>query len=111
DEFRLSDALEEALKIAVGANEYIDARKVWALPKEEKLAELSNLAERLRHLALMLLPFIPQTAQEISRQLGLPFTEKMLGKDFQITPAMKKWGGQKDWKSVGEPRILFAPLS
>ena len=111
DDFRLSDAIAEALKIAVGANEYIDARKVWALPAGEKSAELSNLAERLRHISLLLLPFIPQAAQEISRQLGVPYAENMLNKDFQITPAMKKWGGQKDWKKVGEPRILFAPLS
>jgi len=110
EEFRLSDALQETLKIAMGANEYIDARKVWALPAEEKSAELSNLAERLRHIALMLLPFIPQTAQEIARQLNLPYAEQMLEKTFQITPAMQKWGGQKDWKKVGEPRILFAPL-
>ncbi|MDD5041542.1 MAG: methionine--tRNA ligase [Candidatus Peribacteraceae bacterium] len=111
DDFRLSDAIQEAVKIAVGANEYIDARRVWALPAAEKTAELSNLAERLRHISLMLLPFIPKTAQEIARQLQVPYAEKMLVKDFQITPEMRKWGGQKDWKKVGEPRILFAPLS
>lgn len=111
DDFRLSDAVEEATKLAVGANEYIDARKVWALPAEEKKTELSNLAERLRHISLLLLPFIPASAQEISRQLGVPYAPKMLEKDFQITAEMKKWGIQKDWKKVGEPRILFAPLS
>ncbi|MEI8230597.1 MAG: methionine--tRNA ligase [Candidatus Peregrinibacteria bacterium] len=111
DDFRLTDALAEAMKIVVGANEYIDARKVWALPAAEKAAELSNLAERLRHISLLLLPFIPSTAQEISRQLGVPYAEKMLEKDFVITAKMKEWGGQKDWRKVGEPRILFAPLS
>lgn len=111
DEFRLADAVQEALKIAVGANEYIDTRKVWALPIEEKRAELANLAERIRHLSLMLLPFMPQTAQEISRQLGVPYAGKMPEKDFIITAEMKKWNSQKDWKKVGEPRILFAPLS
>ncbi|MFH0770459.1 MAG: methionine--tRNA ligase [Candidatus Peregrinibacteria bacterium] len=110
DEFRLSDGIAEALKIVVGANEYIDARKVWALPKEEKGKELSNLAERLRHIALLLLPFIPQTAQEISRQLSVPYAEKMFGNDFVITNDMKNWGGMKEWKRVGEPNILFAPL-
>ena len=111
DDFRLSDAIQVAVKIAVGANEYIDAHKVWALPEEEKLAELSNLAERLRHIALLLLPFIPQAAQEISRQLDVPYAETMLEKDFVITPAMKKWGGEKSWKNVGEPQILFKPLA
>jgi methionyl-tRNA synthetase len=58
----------------------------------------------------MLLPFTPQTAQEIARQLNVPYAERMLGKDFVISPAMMKWGSQKDWKTVGEPSILFAPL-
>lgn len=111
DQFRLSDAIQEAVKIAIGANEYIDAKKVWALSSEEKKAELTNLAERLRHIALMLLPFMPATAQEITRQLGVSYAEKMLEKDFRITSAMQQWGGQKDWKKAGEPRILFAPLS
>ncbi|MDD5075227.1 MAG: class I tRNA ligase family protein, partial [Candidatus Peribacteraceae bacterium] len=111
DAFELSEALGLALALADQANEAIDVRKVWALPKEEKSAALANLAERLRHIALLLLPFIPATAQEISRQLGLPYAEKMLEKSFQITGEMQQWGGQKDWKKVGEPRILFAPLS
>jgi methionyl-tRNA synthetase len=110
DEFRLSDAIQEAVKLAVGANEYIDARKVWALTGTGKITELSSLAERLRHIALLLLPFIPRTAYEISRQLGVPYAEEMLKKSFTITKGMRQWGEQKDWKTVGEPRILFPPL-
>jgi methionyl-tRNA synthetase len=78
---------------------------------DQKRAILTEFAEGLRHVALMLLPFIPQTAQEISRQLGVPYAEKMLDKDFVITKDMKQWGGQKDWKRVGEPKILYAPLA
>jgi len=111
DAFSLSDALGLALVLADQANEAIDVQKVWALPKAEKQAALSNLAERLRQIALLLLPFIPATAQEISRQLGVPYAGHMLEKDFQITKEMQQWGGQKDWKKVGEPRILFPPLS
>ena len=110
-DFDLSGALQNAVTVAEKANEYIDEKKVWSLPRDQKVAELSHLAERLRHLALFLLPFTPQTAQEISRQLGVPYADRMLEKSFQITPEMKKWGGQKDWKKTGEPRILFPPLS
>ena len=110
-DFDLSGALQNAVTVAEKANEYIDEKKVWSLPKDQKVAELSHLAERLRHLALMLLPFTPQTAQEISRQLGVPYAGQMLEKSFKITKEMKEWGGQKNWKAVGEPEILFKPLS
>jgi len=111
DGYKLSEALQNAMTIASDSNKYIDKRKPWELKGEEKGNLLSSLAEALRHLSLALLPFIPQTAQEISRQLGVSYADRMLGKDFVITESMKDWGSQKDWKSVGEPRILFAPLS
>ncbi|MDD5751908.1 MAG: methionine--tRNA ligase [Candidatus Peribacteraceae bacterium] len=111
DAFELSDALLLVTGMVSLGNRSIDALKPWGRNDDEKQWILSQLCEGLRHIALQLLPFIPQTAQEISRQLGVPYAEKMLEKSFQITEDMKKWGSQKDWKKVGEPRILFAPLS
>lgn len=104
--FELSNAIQHPLVLATLSNQYIDARQVWALKGKEKIAELSFLAERLRHIALLLLPFIPDTAQEISRQLNVPYAEKMLEKDFTIGD-LKEWGACTDWKSIGEPQILF----
>jgi len=109
--FGLSDALSDVMGMVSLWNGCIDDLKPWERNDDEKRWILSQLCEGLRHVALMLLPFIPQTAQEISKQLGVPYAEKMLEKDFKITAAMKQWGGQKDWKKVGEPRILFPPLS
>ncbi len=111
DAFDLAEALASATQQVKVSNFAFNDQKVWEQNGDRKKKDLSEFAERLRHIALMLLPFIPQTAQEISRQLGVPYAEKMLEKDFQITAAMKKWGGEKSWKKVGEPRILFAPLS
>jgi len=59
----------------------------------------------------MLLPFIPDTAQRISKQLNVPYAGEMLEKSFHITEEMKEWGGIKNWKRVGEPEILFEPLA
>ena len=108
--FELSEALSQALKLADAGNQRIDARKVWSLKGEEKLSELTALAEALRHIALLLLPFTPETAQKISVQLGVPYAAEILGKNFVITDEMKKWGGCREWKQVGEPSILFPPL-
>ena len=77
---------------------------------DEKRMILTAFAEGLRHVALMLLPFAPDTAYRISKQLNVPYAEKMLAREFVITKEMKQWGSQKDWKKVGEPEILFKPL-
>ncbi|MBI3336320.1 methionine--tRNA ligase [Candidatus Peregrinibacteria bacterium] len=105
----LFNAIQDPLILANLSNRYIDARKVWALKGKEKKEELSFLAERLRHIALLLLPFVPGTAQEISRQLNVPYADRMLDKDF-VLGDLKEWGACKDWKRIGEPKILFAPV-
>jgi methionyl-tRNA synthetase len=111
DTFDLSGALQYALLLADEGNRMIDDRKPWALKGEEKKLVLSKLAELLRHLSLMLLPFIPETAKRMSLQLSAPYAKNMLEKNFVITDEVKKWGGCVDWKQVGEPEILFPPLS
>lgn len=110
DQFEFSVAIQQAMQLADTLNAGMDQAKPWTLEGGEKLALLSRFAESLRHLALLLLPFIPDTAYRISKQLNVPYAEQMLKKDFVITDEMKAWGGLKNWKEVGEPEILFAPL-
>jgi methionyl-tRNA synthetase len=107
--FEHSEALQAACSLATRCNQYVDKTKPWELKGEEKGKVLTQLAEALRHLSLFLLPFIPETAQRISRQLGAPYTDSLLEKSF-IIGDKKEWGSQKDWKQIGEPEILFAPL-
>ncbi|MAE68692.1 hypothetical protein CL635_02705 [bacterium] len=111
DAFDFSKALHHAVAFADSINASIDTVKPWELDGDRKVSELAVMAEHLRHLALMLLPFTPDTAQRMSKQLGVPYADRMLDTDFVITEQMRQFGGQKDWKSVGEPSILFAPLS
>ncbi len=108
--FDMSAALAVAMNLCAHGNEYIDAQKLWARKGEDRLVALTALLEQLRHVSLMLLSFTPDASQEIARQLNVPYAAEMLDRDFVITPEMKKWGGAKAWKSVGEPRILFRPL-
>lgn len=106
----VSVGLLHAMSLVEKGNRFIDERKPWTLEATSKLEVLTELAELLRHISLMLLPFVPETAQKISRQLNVPYAETMLEKNFVITDDMKKWGGAKGWKQVGEPSILFAPV-
>jgi len=112
DKLKVDSGTNAVVAVLDSCNGLFTHAAPWQKSKslEEKRLILTEFAEGLRHVALMLLPFIPQTAQEISRQLNVPYVEKMLERDFVITPEMKKWGSQKDWKTVGEPKILFPPL-
>jgi len=111
DAFELHNALAAHPAALVEAgNLRMDKKKPWMLSGSEKVEVLSGIAEMLRHIALMLIPFTPDTAQRISKQLNVPYADKMLEKNFVITDEMKKWGSQKEWKKVGEPEILFDPL-
>jgi methionyl-tRNA synthetase len=62
-------------------NKYIDETEPWVLAKNDenhgKLGQVMyNLAESLRHIAVMLQPFMTQTPKRIMEQLGLD--EKLL---------------------------------
>ncbi len=108
--FDMHAGIQQAFDLVSTLNMEFDHAKPWTLKGEEKLVLLSRFAESLRHVALLLLPFIPETAQKISRQLNVPYAEEMLRKDFVITEELKQWGSQKKWKTVGEPSILFSPI-
>ncbi len=69
-------ALEAVWELVQLGNQYIDKSAPWALAKKtEDKARLDTVlyhgAETLRILSLALYPFMPQTVQEMVRQLGL----------------------------------------
>ncbi|NOS67085.1 MAG: methionine--tRNA ligase, partial [Candidatus Peribacteraceae bacterium] len=108
--FDLHGAVQQAFELIASLNMGFDKAAPWKLAGEERLTMLSRFAESIRLAALLLLPFIPDAAQKISRQLNVSYAEKMLDKEFIITKEMKEWGSQKEWKQVGDPAILFAPI-
>jgi len=113
--FALSDALiAQAVALAMEGNVSMDESKPWTLKGDERMEVLGSIAEKLRHISLMLLPFIPVTAQKISKQLNVPYAEEMLNKNFVLKNEQRDlttWGSLgKSWKTVGEPSILFPPL-
>ena len=112
DAFDVWSAIHFAFDWLVACDKFITEKEPWKMKDEAARKKvLSVLAENVRHLSLMLLPFIPDAAYRISKQLNVPYVEKMFEKDFVITEKMKEWGGVEDWKNVGEPEILFMPLA
>jgi methionyl-tRNA synthetase len=68
------------------ANKYIVENEPWNLAKDpankEKLqAIMYNLLAALRSIAILITPFMPQTAEKILRQIGISETQKL---DFSV---------------------------
>ena len=76
DEFKFNMALEEIWILIRRANKYIDEKTPWILAKDEtKKAELDtvmrNLAESLRIVSILIVPYMHTTTDRMRDQLGL----------------------------------------
>ncbi|MBR2389649.1 MAG: class I tRNA ligase family protein, partial [Mogibacterium sp.] len=76
DQFQFNMALEEIWVLIRRANKYIDEKTPWVLAKDEsKKAELDtvmrNLAEALRIVSILIVPFMHTTSERMRDQLGL----------------------------------------
>ncbi len=75
DRAELSQALEEAWTLVRRLNRYVEETKPWELAKDEADPErldevLYNLAEGLRVTTLLLVPYLPKTAERLLAVLG-----------------------------------------
>jgi methionyl-tRNA synthetase len=73
---RLSSALENIWgQLISAANKYIETKSPWKLAKNNENEELAyvmwTLCFALKHVAFLILPFMPDTATKIWQQLGL----------------------------------------
>lgn len=107
--------VQEGCQITFHLVSYVNQRMneiaPWTIKDPEaKQKALTLFAEYLRHITLMLLPFMPATAVAMARQLNLPYAEAMGEKSFVITDALRTWGHLGEWRRVGTPQILFVPV-
>ncbi|MDI6453282.1 methionine--tRNA ligase [Peloplasma aerotolerans] len=102
DELKVSDALEEIVKLARSANKYIDVSEPWALFKKEDKQEvldhvLYQLLETIRFVAILLQPFIPNTSNRIAKQIGVTDLS------FESLSTF----GNYEAQTLGKPEVLF----
>lgn len=108
DSCMLHDALAVIDGVLRAGDRYIEEERPWQLAKlgeDQRLrGVLGNLAEILRHAALMLVPFMPNTSGKILTALGQGDwrTERLTD--------MQGWGGLKEGTVVGKLEHLFPPL-
>jgi methionyl-tRNA synthetase len=99
-------ALEAVWELVQLSNQYIDKSAPWTLAKKaEDKARLDTVlyhgAETLRILSLALYPFMPQTTQEMVRQLGLTVDLSNPNADEL------NWGYLKPGTKIAKGRPLF----
>ena len=75
EHFQFQNALEQVFKTIQRANKYIDENAPWTLAKDQgnraRLATVMyNLLETIRICAVLLTPFIPDSAEKIFDQIG-----------------------------------------
>ncbi|KGX83463.1 methionine--tRNA ligase [Pontibacillus marinus] len=76
DNMEFSVALSTLWQFVSRTNKYIDETQPWILAKDENQKErlgnvMAHLAESLRHIGIMLQPFLTETPQRIFEQLGI----------------------------------------
>lgn len=106
DEYKISDSVASILTLARRLNKYIDETMPWALSKDEaKRARLGtvlyNLLEGIRFLAVLLTPYMPDTADAIFAQLGT---------DVRSYDSLKTFGALRAGEKVGEAKPLFGRI-
>jgi methionyl-tRNA synthetase len=104
EQIQLQSALQMIWSLVTRANQYVDHTAPFKLAKDPAQATrldevLYNLAEVCRILAVLLWPFLPETASKIYAQLGLSGAPDKF--------AETRWGGLKSGHSIGAPAALF----
>lgn len=106
DDMKINDAINDVWGLIRRSNKYIDETTPWVLAKDEAKAErlqtvLYNLLESLRVITLLVSPFIPVSAADMWKQLGLSDFDKALLSDGQT------WGGYPAGTKVCKGNALF----
>ena len=75
NEYEIANSIQEIWNLISRTNKYIDETMPWVLAKEEEKEKLSSvmyhLIENLRKIAILIKPFMNDTADNILRQIGV----------------------------------------
>ena len=97
--YEIANALQEIWAIISRTNKYIDETSPWALAKEdgnkEKLeSSMYHLIENLRKIAILITPFMKETAENIFRQIGI------------VDEKMKTWESLKPYEKLEGIKVI-----
>ena len=104
--YRVADAIDAVVNLAKRSNKYIDETMPWALAKDETQQArlgtvLYNLLEAIRYMAVLLSPFMPETAEKIFAQMNC---------DIKDYDSLSEFGALETGKTVNKAEALFARI-
>ncbi len=103
DIFNINSVLDNIIILTEKANIYIDREAPWQLKKTDPIRMnevMYTLLETLRYIAIMLQPFIPNSANTMLDQLGIPKGQRMfkhLTNEFSLTIG----------SNISQPKSIF----
>lgn len=105
-ELRVADAMDAIWALLRRSNKYIDETEPWILAKDESKKErlatvMYHLLEAIRFSAVLLQPFLPETAERIFGQIN---------SDKKCLDSLKSFDGMVAGNYVGEAEVLFARI-
>jgi len=93
DNVRFSNGLESLWELVRALNKYVDTCQPWTLFKEGNLERLGTvmytLLECMRKVAIHLWPVMPESAEKLVLQLGIPFDPAAI----DLLAEVENWGG------------------
>jgi methionyl-tRNA synthetase len=104
---KLHEILNAIWKEIAACDNLVAQEKPWELAKnnQERLADvIYNLLERIRQIAVALLPFLPETSGKILSKYGIIMEEG------QSVADLRKWGGVREGQKVAKGDALFPRL-
>ena len=106
DGYRVADGLSEIFTMLRAANKYIDETTPWILAKSEETKArlgtvLYHLLETIRIAAVLLSPFMPETAEKIFR---------ILATDATAYSTVSAFGALANGVALGQGETLFARI-
>ena len=99
EKLEVHNALNEIFSFVASCNKYINDKEPWKLESKEAAPVLYSVLDSLRITAILLSPFLPETAEKISAQLGVK-----LGSKEELKFNLLKEG------KIGKKEILFSKL-
>ncbi len=108
DNFEIADSLKEIWQLISRTNKYIDETAPWQLAKEEETEKLKDsmyhLIEYIRKIAILITPFMKDTAKNIFKQIGI--TDEKL----QMWDTLKTNIQLKDVQVISQGEPIFMRL-
>ncbi|BDU50674.1 methionine--tRNA ligase [Haliovirga abyssi] len=107
ENIQFSKALEQIWKFISRMNKYIDETMPWKLAKDETKKErlavvMYNLVESLYKIAVLVYPYMPETAAKIWNQLGINGNIE----DARLEN-LKEWGNVPEYTTVKNAEPIF----